>query len=162
MFWPCRQLPAFSQGPSVSSSYPARDMLVRRRTGEEKRICLPRQGANLSSERQHCPPLRYWQSLFFFLSQDLRMAGTTLLPWTELPRRKRYSRKSCLKRLSADHLKSSNLTCWGGACSQENEKEGLATNKSHILWTENGLHVFPTCIISLRMLMPLKRMVALC
>lgn len=32
-----RQLPAFSQGPSVSSSYPARDMLVRRRTGEEKK-----------------------------------------------------------------------------------------------------------------------------
>lgn len=58
-FGHARQLPAFSQGPSVSSSYPARDMLVRRRTGEEKRICLPQQGANLSSERQHCPPLRY-------------------------------------------------------------------------------------------------------
>lgn len=32
----------------------------------------------------------------FFLSQGLRTAGTTLLPWTELPRRRRYSRKSYL------------------------------------------------------------------
>lgn len=35
-------------------------------------------------------------SLFFCLSQGLRMDGMTLLPWTELPRRKRYSRESCL------------------------------------------------------------------
>lgn len=70
-----RQLPAFSQGPSVSSSYPARDMLVRRRTGEKKKKeegkkkkdkSLPWKGASLSSKRHLCPPLRCSQSLFSF------------------------------------------------------------------------------------------------